>query len=259
LEKVLIPELLFAQGALDRGLLKDETVRMRRRDLLKSALLGHLRQKFAKPEEIPAVAVANYYRANIDRYRTPARYAIWRILVATRKQAEDILAQAKKEPTPKKWGELARQYSLDKSTHMRGGNLGFVTEDGVSTNKKVRVDKALVDAAKGVRDGEFVPTPVSEGSGFAVVWRRGSMPAVNRTLEDEQATIRKILAREQGRAKQKELLDNLRDKYVGNVSDKALNLITVTSTGSLTAQAKPGRLKRRAGRGAPTHTPRGLR
>ncbi|MFW5741115.1 MAG: peptidylprolyl isomerase, partial [Myxococcota bacterium] len=175
LERVLIPELLFARGAMQRGKDKDKDfeVRARRRDLLKSALLLDVRDKTLEDAKVSREEIEAYYKQNTQRYQTPARVAVWRILVQTREKAEEIIDQAKNTPTPKAWSELARKHSLDKTTSMRGGNLGFLTKEGISADGKTRVPEALAKAAFGVRDGEIVSEPVPEGSGFAVVWRRG--------------------------------------------------------------------------------------
>lgn len=259
LEKVLIPEVLFARGAKERG--KDEQleVRARRRDLLKTALLLDIREKTAEEAKISREEIESYYKENIQRFKTPARVSVWRILVSTRDKAEEIIAKAKKTPTPKVWSELAREHSLDKSTSMRGGNLGFLTEKGVSTDAKTRVPEAVAKAAFGVRDGEIVGEPIPEGSGFAVVWRRGSMPAIGRTVEEEAGAIAKTLLREKTREAQQSLTEELRKRYVTMVHPDGAELIAVTGGGNIELEGKPGRIVRRSGRTHPSPTPRGLR
>lgn len=257
--QVLVPELLFAQGAIDRGMASNPDVQLRERDLLKSELLQQLRDQAVKPEDVKPEEVVRYYEDNKDRYASPPRYALWRILVASQDEAKKILEQAKKDPTPRTWAELARDHSLDKSSNMRGGNLGFITDLGTSADGKTRVEMSLVEAARQVKDGEFVDHPVPEGSGFAVIWRRGSMPAVNRTLEEEEQTIRRLIARQRAIDTQEKLIAELRARDAKMVNPNAIDLIEVTSTGEIAPKPKPGRVDRRPGRTAPRETERGLR
>lgn len=258
LTKVLIPELLFARGAMERGKHEDLEVRARQRDLLKTSLLMQIRRDTAKDAEITPDQIEKYYKENIERYRTPSRVAVWRILVADRSLAEQLIAAAKKDPTPKGWSELAKTHSLDKSTSLRGGNLGFLMADGTSADGKTKVSPELAKAAFAVRDGEVVGEPVPEGSGFAVVWRRGSMPAINRTVEDEAKSIEKILLRDRTRAAQEELAARLR-KQVQVLMPEGAELIAVSGGGAIELEGKPGRIVRRPGRTQPSPTPRGLR
>jgi peptidyl-prolyl cis-trans isomerase C len=255
--QVLVPEVLFARGAVERG--KDVEVQVREQDVLKTALLMKLRQEQMTKEQVPPAEIKKYYEDNIDRYRTPSRISVWRILVATREEAARLVTDAKAMPTPKHWSELARGQSLDKSTSLRGGNLGFLTADGTSADGKTKVDAALVKAASQVSDGEIVGEPVVEGSGFAVVWRRGSMPAVDRTLEQEAGTIAKILFRERAKKAQEELIGRLRAKHVTSVNLAGTEMIGVSSGGRVEQQDKPGRISPRAGRTRPQQTPSGLR
>ena len=62
---------------------------------------------------------------------------------------------------------------------------------------RIPVPDSEWDLAKAeLKDGEVVPEPVKEGPGFAVVWRRGSLEAVVRTLAQEGPAIRQILGRQ---------------------------------------------------------------
>lgn len=259
LTKVLVPELLFAQGAKERGKDKDAEVVARQRDLMKTSLLMDVRRETAEKAQITPDQILAYYKDNIDRYKTPPRVSVWRILVASREQAAQLIEEAKKTPTPKAWSELAVKHSLDKATSMRGGNLGFLTEQGVSADGKTQVPASMARAAFGVRDGEIVGEPVPEGSGFAVVWRRGSMPAINRTVEEEARSIEKILLRDRTRTAQEEMIEGLRRRYVKLVDPGGTELIAVSGGGGVEIQGKPGRIVRRPGRTNPTQTSRGLR
>ncbi|HQP34652.1 MAG TPA: peptidyl-prolyl cis-trans isomerase [Polyangiaceae bacterium] len=259
LERVLIPEHLMAQGARAAGLDKEHDARVRERDVLKSAALKAMRAEDAAKVQVTDAEVAKYYTDNRVQFDTPARFAVWRILLPTRADAEAVLAEARKDPTPKAWNELARKRSMDKATALKGGNLGFITSSEESADGKLRVDKALVDAVKAVKDGELVSTPIAEGPGWAVVWRRSSLPEMHRTLEQESAGIRQTLQRERALALQDKAIAALKDKYVSAVTPSALELLEVTSSGQLGPRGKPGRVYRKPVAGPPESTPRGVR
>ena len=69
---------------------------------------------------------------------------------------KQALEKAKADLSPKRWNELARDESVDKTTSMRGGNLGFVAPDGSTTDPNLKVDPALYAAAEKVKDSELV-------------------------------------------------------------------------------------------------------
>jgi peptidyl-prolyl cis-trans isomerase C len=227
LTEVLLPETLLSLGAqgekLDQKLPTSYAVER----ALSQATLRAIRSRIGPESAIPMADVQRYYDDHRARYDTPERYQLWRILCRTRDEAAEVIAAAKKEPTPKEFGELARDHSIDAATRLRAGNLGFVTADGTSNEPGLRVDPAVVRAAQGVRDGDIVPTPVPEGDGFAVVWRRGTIAATRRTVDDAAAQIRDTLWKERVKKETDELLASLRAARVRDVNEALLDSIDV--------------------------------
>jgi peptidyl-prolyl cis-trans isomerase C len=210
LMQVLIPEALFSLGAEARKLAEEPRTSREIDRALSGATIRALRDRLGPASAIPMQDVQKYYDDNRARYDTAERYQIWRILCKTRDEAAAVLEQAKKDPTPKTFGQLARDHSVDKATNLRDGNLGFLTADGASNEPGLRVDPAIVRAAQAVRDGEFVPTPVPEGDSFAVVWRRGTVAANHRTVDDVAAQIRDTLWKARVKKETDALLASLR-------------------------------------------------
>ena len=102
---------------------------------------------------------------------------MWRILTDDEALAKKILSESKGVDGIKRWSQFARDSSLDKATHLRNGDLGFIHADGNTDTPTLRVDPALFAAADKLRDGELAAEPIKEGTHFAVIWRRGSMKA----------------------------------------------------------------------------------
>lgn len=123
-------------------------------------------------------------QAYLDQHRadfeTPERVRIFRILVKTRADAQRLIGELGRAAVAD-FRAAARAQSLDRSSHERGGDLGFVAADGTTDVPGIRVDPGLFTAVHGLPDGAFASEPVAEGEAFAVVWRRGSLPA--RTME----------------------------------------------------------------------------
>jgi peptidyl-prolyl cis-trans isomerase C len=172
--------------------------------------------------------VTKYYEDNRSRFDSPERINLWRILCKTREEATTVLDAARRDSSIAKYNDLAREHSIDKATNMRGGNLGFVGPDGASNEAGVKVDPALVKAAQSVKDGELVPQPVAEGTAFAVVWRRGTVPPNRRSVDEASAQIRAALFRERTELAEKKLIDELRAKHVKEVNVGLLGLIELS-------------------------------
>jgi peptidyl-prolyl cis-trans isomerase C len=226
-DQVLVRDLLLGAGAEERHLDGELPTKHQLQRARSTATLRALRKGTPSADAIPAADVQRYYDENRSRFDSPERINLWRILCATREEADAVLAAAKREPTLTKYNDLAREHSIDKATNLRGGNLGFVGPDGASNEAGLKVDVGLVRAVSGVKDGEFAPQPIAEGSAFAVVWRRGTVPATRRTVEEASAQIRTTLYRDRTEGAEKKLIDDLRAAHVKQYNPDPLKIIEI--------------------------------
>jgi peptidyl-prolyl cis-trans isomerase C len=241
LDQVLVPETLYAIGAQAEHLDAQPAVKGKIDRALTNATLRALRAELGTAATIPQGDVQKYFDQNRGRYDTPERYMVWRILCHTREEAVAVIEAARKDPSIPTFNALARDHSVDKATNQRGGNLGVLTLDGASSEAGLRVDPAIVKAAAAVKDGELVPTPVPESGNFAVVWHRGTIPAVHRSLEQSAAQIRDTLWKEREEAAAKKLMAELRARSGAEVNDSLLDGIDISpSDGTIVPRHRPG-------------------
>ncbi len=227
-DQVIVRDLLLGAGAEARKLDEALPPRHQLQRARSTATLRAIRSgQLASPAQIPAADIEKYYEDNRSRFDSPERVNLWRILCKTREEADTVLAAAKKNLTIPKWTDLAREHSIDKATNFRGGNLGFLAPDGTSNEAGVKVEASLVKAASTTKDGDLVAQPVAEGSGFAVVWRRTTVPATRRSLEEATAQIRSTLYRERTEAAEKKLIDELRAKHVRDLNVDPLKIVVL--------------------------------
>jgi len=260
LEKVMIRDLLMSQSAADKKLPEQPEIRLRLLDALRSSLVAQIRKQSADPKSISSEEVARYYEANLDKFQGPERVMVWRILVASKEEAQKIIDETKKTGSEAKWKETARERSLDKASNERGGDLGFLGPDGHSHEVSVKADAALYAAAAKLHNGEVNPEPVAEGKNWAVVWRRGSQPALKRPLEMEEPTIRGLLARQKLEAALKVATEKLRKDLVSEVTYEGVNLVEITNVGEVSQRHRSDVARHKAlGKPQPAAAPGGLR
>jgi peptidyl-prolyl cis-trans isomerase C len=259
---------LLVQGARDAKLDERRDVRDRIRDKLRMALLNDLHREALDAREVSDAEVAAYYQLNKSRYAAQQRIKIWQIVVGTRAEAQDILNviandEAYAKDPAEGWDKLARERSLDKSTSMRKGDLGFVQPDGTTAHKDIVVPKELYEAAMTIKDGELLKEPVHAAKYWVVLQRRGSVLTPERKLETEAVAIRGVLAREKVEKRRTKLLDDLRTKYVKEKNPVVVDAIVIDQNGDIEPRERPGSLRRATraarGRGAPTGPPEMLR
>ena len=231
LDTFIIPDLLYAQEAERLRLGERPTVQNRQRDVLRAAMDHELRQEASAKTPVTVDDIRAYFETNRSRFETPRRIHIWRILSDDEALVKKVIADSKGVDGIQRWSQYARESSLDKATHLRNGDLGFVHPDGDTDTPTLRVDAALFTAADQLKDGELAGEPIKEGLHWAVIWRRGSMKAINRTLEQEQASIRQVLERQRAEHARDELLAELRAKYVSALNEAALDGVRFDSDG----------------------------
>ncbi len=249
LEDVMIVEVLQAQGAEARHLDGKIPTRFDLDRVRAQATLRAVRAQVGTPSTVSEADAKTYYEANKSQFDSPERINIWRIACTTREDALAVLGEAKKDLTLVHWNQLARDRSIDKATAMRGGNLGFVSPDGTSSEAGFRAEVSLVKAAASVRDGELVPEPVVEQTAFSVVWRRGTVGASHRSFEDVKDQIQATVYRQRVEAATKALLDTLRKRDLTEHSPEHLDGIEISLPDAIVVPRK------RAGQVAPSATP----
>jgi peptidyl-prolyl cis-trans isomerase C len=231
LETWLIPELLYAQEAERLKLQQRASVQTRERELLRQAMDRELLAQSALHHPVSLADISSYFQENRSRFETPRRLHLWRILTDDEGLAKKILAESKGVDGIQRWSQFARESSLDKATHLRNGDLGFVHPDGNTDTPTLRVDPVLFATADRLADGELAPEPIKEGTHLAVIWRRGSVKPSVRTLEQETGSIRQVLERQRLEGARAELLASLRSKYLRASNEALLESFAFTPEG----------------------------
>ena len=101
------------------------------------------------------------------------------------------LKNTKKSDIADKFAELASEYSEDTARKDKGGSLGFINKDTLTSEYK-----ELVDEAYKLKDGEYTTKLVTTELGYHVIYRAETKEKAS--LEDVKDTI----------------LDTLADKYI---------------------------------------------
>jgi peptidyl-prolyl cis-trans isomerase D len=139
---------------------------------------------------VPQTDIQRYYNDNIQVYQTPEQVHASHILLntggkdeaAVRKQAEDILAQAKAGAD---FAELARTFSEDEGTKANGGDLDYFGRG--------RMVPEFEQAAFSMMPGQ-ISDLVQTQYGFHIIKVVDKRPASTRTLDEVRAQIQQTLA-----------------------------------------------------------------
>jgi peptidyl-prolyl cis-trans isomerase C len=224
-ERLLVPELQGAAEARARGLDKKPRAADRLQQLYGRAMDAELSRETAEKQPVTDEDVKRYFDAHRERFETPRRVRIWRIVVSDEALAKKIITESQGAGGPARWSNFAREHSLDAATKLRDGDLGFVRPDGSTETPRVRVDPALFAAVEKLSDGQLLPEPLKVAAGIAVVWRRGSLPPITRTVAQETPAIRTLLTRERLANARKALLDQLRKQSLKAFDAELLELL----------------------------------
>ena len=209
-DEAIIREELLAEAARRKGALDDRAAMLQLKKALAGAVVRRELAKIGTRDTLPLEDVKAYYDAHVAEYRTPERIRIAHIVLESKEKADAVLKAALADPTREGWPKLVADNSLDPSTKRTGGDLGFVSADGRSSEPKIVVPMKLVTAAFALKDGDMASEPIQTEAGWHIVWRRGHVPPLVRTLEQEEMTIRELLFEQRQQDAYKGLLERLR-------------------------------------------------
>lgn len=226
-DEAIVRELLVAEAAKKRGALADRGVQLQLMKALAGAVVRKELGGLGGPADVPISEVQVYYDAHAAEYKSPERVRLWHLVVATKAEAEAALAKVLADPTREGWPKLVSEISLDPGTRKSSGDLGFVSSDGKTTEPKVVVPKEVATAGFALKDGEISKSVVQSPSGFHVLWRKGSTPAMIRSLTDETATIRELLFEQKREKAYKALVERLRTQAKVETDESLLPLPTL--------------------------------
>jgi peptidyl-prolyl cis-trans isomerase C len=228
----MVDVMLLADVAREKGYDQDPIAQEEVRQILRDAMLKSVRAEVPAPSDIPEVDVRSYYDAHRTEFRDPERRRVATIVVADDASGAAVLEAARKA-TPTGWGDLVRSKSLDTRAKDPGppdlaGDFGFVAppDDRAAQNPRVPDEvRAAVFEIGAV--GEVLPRVVKSGGRGYIVKLAAKTDAHDRTFAEAERAIRVRLAQDKIRARQEELMNELRKKYPVEIDEHALREVHV--------------------------------
>jgi peptidyl-prolyl cis-trans isomerase C len=163
------------------------------------------------PAAVPGEAVQRDYEEQARKFNRPEQRRASHIVVATAADARSLITELKGGDR-QAFAKLARERSIDATTRMRGGDLGYFDRKGnPGTEHGTPVAEPLAAATFGLaREGEVGRKPVALKNGFGVVMWTGTTPELRRSKAQVEQSLREKLASDAQRQQLSELVERLR-------------------------------------------------
>ncbi|MBX3208612.1 MAG: peptidyl-prolyl cis-trans isomerase [Labilithrix sp.] len=234
LDEMITVELL-AMEATAKGYDKDPLAQQELRAILRDAMLAEARKGAPAPADVPESEVRAWFDAHSAEYKDPERRRVSVVVLASRAEADAVLAAASSGVEAARWGELVRGKSLDPQARANvpvdlAGDLGIVSPPGDPRGENPRVPAEVRAAVFAIGDlGGVHDKVVTSGGRFYVVRLTQKIPPHERTYEEAERSIRVKLAQDKLRAKEDELIATLKKDVKVEIDETALATVKVTA------------------------------
>jgi len=249
LDEMITVELL-AQEAVAKGYDKDPIAQQELRAILRDAMLAEARKGAPTPADIPESEVKAWFEAHRAEYKDPERRRVSIVMLNSEANANEALQAAKKAKTAAEWGELVRSKSLDPQARANvptdlAGDVGIVSPPGDPRGENPRVTLEVREAVYAIPEvGGIHDKVVSSGKDrFFVVRLTQKIAPHERTYEEAERSIRVKLAQDKIRAKEDELINELKKNVKVEIDEAALATVKVqmpAADGGLAPAASDG-------------------
>jgi parvulin-like peptidyl-prolyl isomerase len=229
----MITVQLLANEAKAKGYDKDPLAQQEMRAILRDAMLAEARKNAPAPADVPEAEVHAWFDAHRAEYKDPERRRISVIVVRDEPTAREALAAAKKTPGSAQWGELVRAKSLDPQARANVpldliGDIGIVSPPGDLRGDNSRVPEEVRAAAFEIAEvGGIAEKVVGSKGKYFVVRLTQKLAPHERTFAEAERSIRVKLAQDKLRAKEDELIVELRKSVKVEIDEQALATVKV--------------------------------
>ncbi len=234
LDEMITVELL-AMEATAKGYDKDPLAQQELRAILRDAMLAEARKGAPTPADVPEAAVRAWFEAHRAEYKDPERRRVSLIALESEASAKDVLANAMKTKSAAEWGELVRSKSIDPQARANvpvdlAGDVGIVSPPGDPRGDNPRVPAEVRTAAFAIADvGGVFDKVVPAGGKFYVVRLTQKLPPHERSFQEAERSIRVKLAQDKLKAKEDELIAELKKDVKVEVDEAALATVKVSA------------------------------
>jgi peptidyl-prolyl cis-trans isomerase C len=232
LDEMITVELL-AMEATAKGYDKDPLAQQELRAILRDAMLAEARKGAPTPADVPESEVKAWFEAHRADYKDPERRRVSIIQLNSEAAANESLAAAKKAKSAAEWGDIVRTKSLDPQARANvptdlAGDLGIVSPPGDPRGDNPRVTPEVREAVFAIADvGGIHDKVVGQGGKFFVVRLTQKIAPHERTYEEAERSIRVKLAQDKLRAKEDELIAELKKGVKVEIDENALATVKV--------------------------------
>jgi len=185
-------------------------------------------------QSISSEAVKQYYDAHIDEFVRPEMRRASRIVLASEADARALLAQAKASDM-RAFRELARTRSLDDTTKLRGGDLGYFDAHGKPQEPGARIDPKTAAATFALGSLGDTSDVVQTDAGYVILKLIGLRQAHAQTPKDADETIRTRLWRQEREAAIDRMLTALKAELKPTTHPELIDAIRFDESGPLPA------------------------
>jgi peptidyl-prolyl cis-trans isomerase C len=224
---VQINSILFSQEARRLKLDQKPEVKQNIDEIVNRILMQALiEDKVNKDVTATDKEIEEYYKNNQDEFKVPEKVKVSHILIkvgpkatekvkeAKKKKAEEILAKAK---AGEDFAELAKQYSEDKRTNKKGGDVGFFAKG----SKGPEFEKAVFSLKK-----NEISDLVLTKKGYHIIKLLDKKEGRKKTLEEAKASIKNKVKQQKRTESYENLLNDLKEKNKVVIYEDALTKIT---------------------------------
>ena len=207
----LINDTLLYQEALRNNLHKDREVQKVVEEARKKILIARLlKDKVDDTITISDEEITGFYDANTDKYMTAEVMRVSHILVPSREEAKNILAELN---GGKNFEDLARAKSVD-PTAQQGGDIGYFPKGQLMSEFEDACGRLDIDETSDV---------VKTKLGYHVIKLTDRKKPKQRPIEQVSDNIRSRIYTVKRQKIFNELLDRLRKETVIEVNEEALS------------------------------------
>ena len=229
----MITVKLLAREATAKGYDKDPGAQQEIRAILRDSMLAEARKNAPVPADVPEPEVRAWFEAHRAEYKDPERRRVAAVVLRDEAGGREALAAAKKITSSTQWGEIVRAKSLDPQARANvpvdlAGDLGIISPPGDPRGENTRVPEEVRAAAFEIAEpGGIADKVVASKGKFYVVRLTQKLAAHERTYEEAERSIRVKLAQDKLRAKEEEILAELRKSVKVEVDEAALATVKV--------------------------------